>query len=353
MTERPVRIGIVGAGANTRLRHVPGFRAIPDVTLAGVVNRSPASSARAAAEFSIPRVYPDWRALVEDPQIDAVMIGTWPNMHCEITCAALAAGKHVLTEARMARDAAEARRMLEAAQARPDLVAQIVPSPFGLAHDPFIRDLLAHDYIGELRELLVIGADDMFWDYSQPLHWRQDRELSGFNTLMLGILQETVLRWTASPIRVQAQTTIFESQRPAPEGELGSRPVTVPESVQILTQLPGGARGVYHLSGVALFAADKQIHLYGSRGTIRFESGTHDRLLCGRSGDKAARLIDVPEEQRGGWRVEAEFIGAIRGTETVRYTDFATGVQYMEFTEAVHRSAASNAPVELPLVDVG
>ena len=67
-----------------------------------------------------------------------------------------------------------------------------------------------------------------------------------------------------------------------------------------------------------------------------------------------ARVPDAtrpPTHQPGGGRVEDEFIGAIRGTETIRLTDFATGVKYMEFTAAVARSAASDQPLALPLVD--
>ena len=60
-------------------------------------------------------------------------------------------------------------------------------------------------------------------------------------------------------------------------------------------------------------------------------------------------VAEIPANKRGGWRVEAEFIGAIRGEEPVRFTDFETGVKYMEFTEAVHQSAQSARPVELPL----
>ena len=112
LTQR-VRIGIVGAGNNTRLRHIPGFRQLPGVDVLGVVNRTPESTARIAKECEIPRTYSDWRALIADPEIDAVMIGTWPNLHCEVTCAALEADKHVLTEARMARTAEEAHRMCE------------------------------------------------------------------------------------------------------------------------------------------------------------------------------------------------------------------------------------------------
>ena len=85
----------------------------------GVVNRTPESTARAAHALHIPGTYPHWRALVEDPEIDAVVIGTWPNLHCEVTCAALDQGKHVLTEARMARDLGEARACSQSGRSIP------------------------------------------------------------------------------------------------------------------------------------------------------------------------------------------------------------------------------------------
>ena len=354
MTPRPLRIGIVGAGANTRERHIPGLRAIAGVDIAGVVNSTPESTARAAREHGIPRTYGHWRELIDDAGINAVVIGTWPDLHCEVTCAALAAGKHVLTEARMARDAAEARRMLATARAHPQLVAQVVPSPFGLVQQPYVRGLLDGGFLGELRELVVIGATDLFHDATKPLHWRQDRAKSGLNILALGILHETALRWSPPPVRVFAQTAILAPTRPAAGG--GTVEATVPDSVQVVTQLAGGGRGgpggrgLYHLSGVALFGPGLQLHLYGSRGTIKLEIAPRERLLIGQGGDAELREVNIPPGQRGGWRVEAEFIGAIRGEEAVKFTDFETGVQYMEFTEAVHRSAVSGLPVELPLV---
>src|SRR5262245_37985608 len=142
MPEQPVRVAIIGAGANTRSRHIPGFRAIAGVEIVGVVNRTRESAERVARQSEIPGIYPDWRAILEDPRVDAVCIGTWPDMHCEVSCAALEAGKHVLTEARMARNAAEARRMHAAALAHPGQVAQIAPSPFGLVPDKFVRSIL-------------------------------------------------------------------------------------------------------------------------------------------------------------------------------------------------------------------
>lgn len=344
-----LRIGIVGAGDNTRRRHIPGLNAIAGVQITGVVNRTPESSARVASEFQIPKVYPHWQALVEDPAIDAVVIGTWPNLHCDVTCAALKAGKHVLCEARMARNLAEAKQMKAAADGHPKQVAMLVPSPMGLVVDREVRQLLADGYLGDVRELMVFGADDQFHDYSRFLHWRQDKEISGVNVLTLGILHETALRWVPQPTRVFAQAHTFEPVRPNPTGP-GNCQVTVPDSVQVLTQLPNQARGIYHFSGVDLHGLGKQIHIYGSAGTLKVVFGQKESLFAGRVGQEALREIIVPPEKEGGWRVEAEFIGAIRGSETVERTSFADGVRYMEFTEAVERSASASLPVDLPLV---
>lgn len=345
-----IRIGIVGAGANTRLRHVPGFRSIEGVELLGVVNRSAESTARAATEFEIPRTYESWNQLVDDPDIDAVMIGTWPNMHCEITCAALAAGKHVLTEARMARSLSEARTMQAAAEQHSHLITQIVPSPLGLEHHTAVRGLIDDDYLGELREVVVISASPIFHHTNAPLHWRQDREISGVNTLALGILHEALIRWCPDPTRVFAQAGICAATRPP--GINNKTEATVPDSLQILTEIPAGngtARGMYHISGVTLFGPGNQIHLYGSRGTLKASFGPKEEIQIGQTGDAALQTLQLSDAERGGWRVEQEFIAAIRGQEQVQFTDFAAGLRYMEFTEAVAHSIETAATVSLPL----
>ena len=339
-----IRIGIVGAGANTRLRHIPGFRAIAGVELAGVVNSSPASSARAASEFDIPKTYSDWRELIADPDIDAVMIGTWPNLHAEIACAALEHGKHVLTEARMARNLDEAKAMHAASVAAPDLIAQIVPSPFGLREHDFVTEQIENGVLGEVRELTILGANDQFYDATQPLHWRQDRAISGNNLLAMGILHEAAMRWAPSTTRVFAQTTTFQPTLPGANGPVK---VTVPDSAQVVTQLSNGGRGLYHLSGCALFGPGLHIHLYGSLGTFKLQLAPDPGLWFGRAGDKALRLVEIPENLIGGWRVEEEFIGAIRGEEPVRFTTFDDGLAYMQFTEAVASSAQTGQVVDL------
>jgi predicted dehydrogenase len=325
-----LRIGVVGAGANTKLRHLPGLLAEPDVQLVAVANRSLESARRVASEFGFARVATDWREIVAADDIDAVVIGTWPNLHAEVTCAALAAGKHVLTEARMARDVAEAEAMVAAAHARPELVAQIVPAPMSLDFDATIAERVAAGEIGELREACVVHTGAQCADATAPLTWRMDRELSGTNTLTMGIYYEMLRRWLGTdPQWVQADAALFTRERPG--GTAG-----IPESVSVLGRYTSGARLVAHFSGVEPGTPRNEFRLNGSRGSLRLDLSQGALWQAGLRGPEG--LVVVPASARRGWRVEADFVASIRTGAPVRLTDFDTGLRYMRLTEAVWRS---------------
>ncbi len=341
-----IRVGIVGLGRNTRERHVPGLRACEGVEITAVCNRSPESTRAAAREFSIPLTFDRWQDLVTSPQVDAVVIGTWPYLHCPITLAALDAGKHVLTEARMAMNADEARRMFEAARRQPQLVTQIVPSPYGLDADLVVKDLLSEGFMGELREVVVLGAGDQFAESDRPLHWRQRADLSGLNMLSLGILHETLIRWVPDPLAVHAQAQTFTSERPDP-GSVRLRRVETPDCLHVLTQIGQRARGLYWLSAAARFAPAEQIHLYGSEGTLKYTYSSRDRLFGARRGEISLREIPIPADKTRGWHVEADFIEAICGGGNIKYTTFADGLRYMTFTEAVAESIRTGQTTRL------
>ena len=130
MSNQKIKLGIIGAGANTRAKHIPKFQNIEDVEITAVANRSIESSKKVAEEFSIPNVFNTWQELLASPDIDAVCIGTWPYIHEILVTEALNEDKHVLTEARMSMDTAQARNMLDASYLKPNLVTQIVPAPF-------------------------------------------------------------------------------------------------------------------------------------------------------------------------------------------------------------------------------
>jgi predicted dehydrogenase len=338
-----IRIGIVGAGANTRDRHIPGFKAIAGVEVVAVANRSRESGERVAQQFEIPRVFDTWEELVADDGVDAVMIGTWPYLHCPVTLAALAAGKHVLTEARLAMNLTEAEAMLAAARAHPRLVTQVVPAPFTLAVDRAIQQRVMDGYLGDLLavDLRVadVGAGTRFLNPEAPITFRQDRTLSGLNVMTMGIWYECALRWTPGVNAVMARARTFVPMRR--DGGTGEpRAASVPDHVAIIGDMPGGGAFQMTVNGVTALGPAPEVWLFGSEGTLRFQMAG-GRLSGGRRGDTELAEIEIPEGERGGWRVEQEFIGAIRGEEPVTRTSFADGVRYMAFTEAVSQSAAT------------
>jgi len=343
-TTSAIRIGIVGAGANTRSRHIPNFKSQTGVEIVSVCNRSPESSEKTAKEFGIPRVCQHWKELVESSDIDAVVIGTWPYLHCPVTLAALAAGKHVLTEARMAMNAAEARLMLEASRRNPHLVTQVVPSPYTLKIDRTVQKLLAEGFVGELQGLEVRANAPSFLDRESLLHWRHDRDLSGFNILGMGIWYEAVMRWVGEANTVTAMTRVSVKQRKNSSGVM--KTVSVPDHVDILAEMACGAQGRFQFSAVTGLAPGPEVWLFGSEGTLRYDASS-EKLSGARRGETALHEIAIPAGLAVGWRVEEEFINALRGVEQVKFTTFEDGLKYMQFTEAVSRSADSGVLINV------
>ena len=347
MAYENVRIGIIGAGYIAHQRHLPGFQAIEGASVIGVCNRSHQSSEAAAAEFEIPRVYDDWMEMVRDEDLNAICIGTWPYMHKTMVLAALENGKHVLTEARMAMNAQEAHEMLDASRRHPDLVTQIVPSPITLKVDRVIQDLVADGYLGDLLAIDVRSFQSNFVDSDSPLHWRQDIEVSGFNTLNSGIWYEALMRWVGPASKVMAMAKVIVNQRRDGNGLL--RSVSVPDHLDILCEMACGAHARLSFSAVTGLSPGTEAWLYGSDGTLRLQGGSL-ALYGGRRGEHQLSEIPMPPEKLDDWRVESDFIGAIRGENQVTLTPFEDGVRYMEFTEAVARSYMTGQAVSLPLV---
>ena len=350
-----IRVGLIGAGANTRLRHIPGLREQEGVEIVAVANRSRESGAAVASEYEIPIVYDNWLELMESDEIDAVCIGTWPYMHRTLVMSALENDKHVLTEARMAMDAAEAHEMLDASRQFPHLVTQIVPAPQTLQVDRTVQDLIANGDLGQLLALRLRVCDyhgranraDTFMNTDGPLHWRQNRLLSGYNIMGMGIWYEALMRYVGPAIKLIAMTNVFTNQRKDADGIM--RGVTVPDHVNVLCEFASGVQADLSWSTVTGMQTGSELWIFGSEGTIKLEGPPFDKVLLGNPGDEAFKEVPIADDKRGKWQVEQDFINAVRGNAPVTHTPFDVGVQYMEFTEAVTRSAQSGQAIYLPL----
>ena len=341
----PIRVGIIGAGDNVRDVMIPAFRRIPECELVAVANTSLASSQRVATQFGIPKPYPHWKALLDDGDIDAICIGTWPYMHHTLTLASLDKGKHVLCQARMANNAQEAREMLAASLRHPELTCQLVPTSTSYRVDNALKKLLADGFVGEVLSVEIQRVGRGFADFSGELDWRHSQEFSGLNVLNTGSTYESMMRWLGRGNRVMAMASIHVPYRRGPGGQRTS--VTLPDHVDILYQLANGAQVHMRFSESTGLSNGSQTWIHGSEGTIYLDD--RQNIFGGKRGDKELRPIANPSEGQAVSRVEAEFIRAIRGLEPVTMNTFEIGVHYMEWTEAVHRSAGTGQAVHLPL----
>ncbi|HCP23908.1 MAG: hypothetical protein CMO68_07440 [Verrucomicrobiales bacterium] len=355
MQDGIIRIGLIGAGANTKLRHIPGLREQEGVEIIAVANRSRESGAAVASEYEIPIVYDNWLELMESDEIDAVCVGTWPYMHRTLVMAALENDKHVLTEARMAMDAQEAHDMLDAARQFPHLVTQIVPAPQTLQVDQTVQEIIASGELGQLLALRLRVCDyhgradrsDTFMNTEGHLHWRQNRDYSGYNIMGMGIWYEQLMRYVGPATKVMAMTRVFTNNRKDDNGIM--RGVSVPDHVNVLCEFASGVQADLSWSTVTGMSTGSELWIFGSEGTLKLEGPPFDKVFVGKPGDTEFSVREIEESKRGKWQVEQDFINSIRNGAPVTHTPFDVGVQYMEFTEAVTRSAQSGQAIYLPL----
>src|SRR6478736_886438 len=331
-----LRLGIVGAGAIVRDRHLPGLKKHSDVEIVAVSN-STYESAEKFCQENAPQATPmaNWADLLSIPDLDIVWIGTPPYMHSAVTISALEAGKHVFCQARMANDLAEAKEMLATSKKFPELVTMLCPPPFGLKGDLLVKKLLAENYLGRPHHIRLQCFTGAYLNADAAAHWRQRIEISGLNVLALGIYVEVLQRWFGNITGVFARGKILHAIRQGYE-------VIIPDLLTVLCRFENGAEGVLEFSGINALAAGDRLEIYGNTGTLTYDF-TADVMQTGKVGDRALHVVDIPTELEGEWRVEEDFLAAVKSKGRVLpHPNFEDGLRYMRVVQAVSDSRARN-----------
>lgn len=133
---------------------------------------------QAAAQLGWEEYETDWRKVVNRPDIDVVDIATPPVNHCEIALAAIAAGKHVFCEKPLAMNAAEARRMLEAAE-RAGIAHMLGHNYRRVPAIAYAHDLIGQGAIGDIRQFRAVYLQDWLMDPAHPMDWHLDAAIAG------------------------------------------------------------------------------------------------------------------------------------------------------------------------------
>lgn len=352
----PLRIGVIGAGGIFKNRHLPNLRKIEGLEFVAVSNRSEESSKQVAEEWGFERTESDWRAIVQADDIDAVMIGTWPYMHREMSVAALEADKHVFCQARMAMDLAEADAMVAAADDRPERVSVVCPPPHRMPAEPFVQKLIRDGELGELREaaLHVTGGANL-----GQLSWRERVEFSGQQVLSLGIWSEALIAWLGEYETLSALTSTPIASKPDPDNDGKPYTIAIPQIVLTHGRLTSGLPISERFSGVSPHDAVNSLVVVGSERSLRVRlqgaSMKVDLARVGEGGPEAFEEVEPPQELTNPWRVEQDFVDAVRAAQRGEdwralpstTPDFHEARKYMKKIDAIHRSASTGQAVKL------
>jgi predicted dehydrogenase len=185
-----IRIGILGAAKIAPPVVINPSRDNPDFAVVAVAARDPERAAAYAAEHKIPHVAADYDALVRHGEIDLVYNALPPAGHAEWTIAALEAGKHVLCEKPFAMNAAQVRRMSDAARRS----GRILVEAFHYRHHAVMMRAVEIARSGELGPIARAEAD-----FSVPIPYRDGelrwtREQGGGALMDLGCYPVHALR---------------------------------------------------------------------------------------------------------------------------------------------------------------
>jgi predicted dehydrogenase len=201
-----VRWGIIGCGNVCERKSGPGFQKAAGSRLVAVMRRDRALAEDFARRHGVPRFYDDARALVADPEVDAVYVASPPGVHLEHALLACGAGKPAYVEKPMARNHAECLAMIRAFE---EARLPLFVAYYRRALDRFraVRDMLGAERIGTLSGVAVRYAAPSA-ERGRPaigpgtLPWRAVAESSGGGLLLdLGSHTLDVLDFVLGPLR--------------------------------------------------------------------------------------------------------------------------------------------------------
>ncbi len=272
---KPISIGIIGAGF-ARTTQIPGFRNCEGAQIVAIASAHRENAEEVAREFDIPNVEDDWRSVIARHDIDLVSIVTPVVTHCEMTLAALDAGKAVLCEKPMAMNAAEARQMLERAREK-GVLALIDHELRFLPGRIRLRELLRNGEIGKVWHARLVFRSGQRADPNRPWNWWSDVQQGGGTLGAIGSHVVDAFRWllNAEVTEVIGQLSTHVRERKDDAGTL--REVTTDDEAQMLlrfadTATTERATGNASMSMVQAGASAHLIEIFGSRGAVKVDS---------------------------------------------------------------------------------
>lgn len=291
-------IGLVGGGYMGKA-HAVAYSAVgavfdtslrPRLEMIAATSRQSAERYRAAYGFN--RATDDWRALVADPKVEAVVIASPQSTHRAIAEAAFAAGKPVFCEKPLGASLEDAEAMVAAAEASglPNMIG------FNYVRTPatqFVRRLLAEGAIGRITWFRGEHTEDFLADPGLPATWRTTGRANGCMGDLAPHPVNCLLALMGPVAELSARIETVHATRPGPDGPIA---VDNDDQAQLMLRFASGVMGHLFVSRVATGRKMGYAYeIHGTTGSIRFDQEDQNAVWLYRA--------EGPEATRGFTRI--------------------------------------------------
>ncbi len=331
-----IGIGIIGGGYMGKA-HAVALQAVGAVfntalrpRLEMVAASSDASAAGYAQSLGFARSTGDWRKLVADPKVEAVVIASPPETHLEITRAVAQAGKPVFCEKPLGASLEDAKAMVAAAQAA-GVVNMIGFNYIRTPASQYARQLIADGAIGDVTWFRGEHTEDFYADPQAAATWRSKGMSNGCMGDLAPHMVNAALALVGPIASVMAEIETVHAVR-------GGVAVENDDQGQFMCRFASGAMGHLFFSRTA--TGRKMGYIYevtGTRGAIRFDQEDQNSLWLYKA--------EGPEAERGFRRI-------LTGPAHPDYLPFCQGpghgtgyqdqiiIEARDFLDAIHKGAA-------------
>jgi predicted dehydrogenase len=315
-------LGIIGAGMYGKV--LAGWlRKDPRARIAWICSASETTTRAAAEEFGVPRWTLDYREVLADPKVEAVVIATPPYLHARQFADALAAGKHVLLEKPLAESPESVDRIVRAAERDPGrIVLEASARHTRLTRKfQFVKSILERGELGEVYHIhhyhLQRGT---FIEYNPKGSWAMSRKTAGGGPFIdwgvydlsfhLGLLED-------KPELVSLRSFTRNGLRDM------SRFVAISDIEQhgaAWMEFSGGLTYYYERGAGVHAETPNQTRLYGTKGGLRFQFPTWDsnevEFFDCEKGEprKEIRTVDVSGAPADSQAITSHFLDCLDGT---------------------------------------
>lgn len=271
-----VRVGVVGCGFVGRGAHVPGLKAIEEAELVAIADPDSYRRNRVVSKHGVAKGYEDYRELVGDRDIDAVIISVPTPLHTEVALAAIEQGKHVLCEMPLAVNLEESEQMAAAAQKKgvvlmPSLTFRFTPNFVK------VKQMIQEGAIGTpsavtYREFIPASDLASQWPVDS---WMWNVDVSGGPLFTLAVWSIDLYRWLFDSEIVEVHSTVKYTKLEQFGGTLGY-------DATATLKLANGMSGCLQYSGsVASSAAGSSLEVVGDNTSVLSATDNDKVILLG------------------------------------------------------------------------